>query len=101
MIGSFEERAAAWLFARRKGTFMADLLARIKIPVKILGLLLMLGLVTLGVSLYGSRTLLAADDAYSVLVGTKLPLTTKLARASRFTTQMMYSSYRVVAFPGA
>jgi methyl-accepting chemotaxis protein len=79
---------------------MADLLARIKIPVKIMGLLLMLGLITLSVSFYGSRALVNADSAYETLVDKKLPITTKLARASRYVTQMLYASYRVMAYPG-
>ena len=79
---------------------MADLLARIKIPVKIMGLLLMLGLITLGVSFYGSRALVNADGAYEQLVDKKLPIATKLARVNRFGTQMLYASYRVMAYPG-
>jgi methyl-accepting chemotaxis protein len=79
---------------------MADILARIKIPAKIMGLLLMLGLVTLAISFYGSRSLVAADADYSVLVDSKLPVTTKLARVNRLASQMLYSSYRVMAYPG-
>ncbi|WP_029935678.1 methyl-accepting chemotaxis protein [Sphingomonas sp. UNC305MFCol5.2] len=79
---------------------MVDLLARIKIPVKILGLLLMLGLITLGVSFYGSRALTKTDADYAVLVDVKLPITTKLARANRLGSQMLYASYRVMAYPG-
>jgi methyl-accepting chemotaxis protein len=79
---------------------MADLLARIKIPVKIMGLLLMLGLITLGVSFYGSRALVNADSAYEQLVDKKLPITTQLARANRNVTEMLYASYRVMAYPG-
>ncbi|WP_240700101.1 methyl-accepting chemotaxis protein [Sphingomonas gei] len=65
-----------------------------------MGLLLMLGLITLGVALYGSRSLMNADNAYALLVDKKLPITTKLARANRFGTQMLYASYRVMAYPG-
>ncbi|AQR73587.1 methyl-accepting chemotaxis protein [Sphingomonas sp. LM7] len=79
---------------------MADLLARIKIPVKIMGLLLMLGVITLSVAFYGSRALVGADAAYEQLVDKRLPITTKLARANRFVTQMLYASYRVMAYPG-
>ncbi|MDT8757098.1 methyl-accepting chemotaxis protein [Sphingomonas psychrotolerans] len=79
---------------------MADILARIKIPAKILGLLLMLGLVTLSISFYGSRSLVSADADYSILVDTKLPATTKLARVNRMASQMLYASYRVMAYPG-
>jgi methyl-accepting chemotaxis protein len=78
---------------------MADILARIKIPVKILGLLLMLGLITLGVSFYGSRALMNTDADYAVLVDTKLPITTKLARVNRLGSQMLYASYRVMTYP--
>ncbi|NIJ20780.1 methyl-accepting chemotaxis protein [Sphingomonas naasensis] len=79
---------------------MADLLARIKIPVKILGLLLMLGLITLSIAFYGARALVGADSAYEQLVDHQLPGTTKLARVNRFGTQMLYASYRVMAYPG-
>jgi methyl-accepting chemotaxis protein len=79
---------------------MADILARIKIPMKILALLLMLGLVTLGVSFYGSRALLGTAADYSVLVDKKLPITTRLARVNRFASQMLYASYRVMTYPG-
>ncbi|MCX8474515.1 MAG: methyl-accepting chemotaxis protein, partial [Sphingomonas sp.] len=66
---------------------------------KILGLLLMLGLVTLGVSFYGSRALTSTAADYSVLVDKKLPITTRLARVNRFGSQMLYASYRVMAYP--
>jgi len=79
---------------------MADLLARIKIPAKIMGLLLMLGLITLGVSFYGSRALTKTDAEYAVLVDVKLPITTKLARVNRLGSQMLYASYRAMAYPG-
>jgi len=79
---------------------MADALARIKIPVKIMGLLLMLGLITLSIAFYGSRALIGADAAYEQLVDRKLPITTKLARANRYGTEMLYASYRVMAYPG-
>ncbi|ATY32036.1 methyl-accepting chemotaxis protein [Sphingomonas psychrotolerans] len=79
---------------------MSDLLARIKISVKILSLLLMLGLVTLGVSFYGSRALVSTAADYSVLVDKKLPITTRLARVNRLASQMLYASYRVMTYPG-
>ncbi|WP_404337492.1 methyl-accepting chemotaxis protein [Sphingomonas sp. MMS12-HWE2-04] len=79
---------------------MADLLARFKIPTKIMALLLMLGVVTLVVSFYGSRVLLKSDADYSELTDVKLPIATKLARVNRFATQMLYASYRVMAYDG-
>jgi methyl-accepting chemotaxis protein len=80
---------------------MADLLARFKIFTKILALLLMLGVVTLAVAFYGSRALQNADDSYSALVEKKLPISTLLARTNRFGTQMVYSGYRAMVYPGS
>jgi len=80
---------------------MADLLARIKIPVKIMGLLLMLGVITLSIAFYGARALTSADASYEKLVDVKLPITTKRARLIRFGVDMGYSAYRTMAYPGA
>jgi methyl-accepting chemotaxis protein len=79
---------------------MKEFLGGVKIPTKIMGLLLALGLITLGIAVYGSRTLLAADASYSHLTDEKLPTTTKLARVNRFLTEMPYAAYRAVAYPG-
>ena len=79
---------------------MTDVLSRVKIPVKIMGLLLMLGLVTLSIAFYGARALVGADAAYEELVDRRLPSTTKLARINRAGTQMLQASYRVMAYPG-
>ena len=43
---------------------------------------------------------LSTDADYSVLVDTKLPTTTQLARVNRLSNQMLYASYRVMAYPG-
>jgi hypothetical protein len=75
---------------------MADLLARIKIPAKIMGLLLMLGLITLGVVLLWFARAQKTDD-YAVLVNTKLPITTN---AVNRLCRSLYASYRVMAYPG-
>jgi len=75
-------------------------LSRLKISTKILGLLLMLGLVTLSVALYGSRTLVSMNAQYNDLVDVQLPGTVKLARANRQVVEMVYAGYRALSYAG-
>jgi methyl-accepting chemotaxis protein len=77
-----------------------NMLANLKIPTKILLLLLLLGAVTVTVALWASRTLATEADANVVMVGeAKAPL--YLSRASRAGTVMIYNGYRVMTHDGA
>ncbi len=75
--------------------------ANLKIQQKIMLLLIVLGLVTIGVAWFGGDLMARSDANYSQLVDTQLPNTVRLARANRQVTQMMYSGYRTVAYDGA
>ena len=79
---------------------METILARIKIPAKIIAVLLMLGIATISVAFISSNTLKKADTDYSQLTDHKLPVTTKLARVNRHVTAMVYAGYRTLAYPG-
>jgi methyl-accepting chemotaxis protein len=78
---------------------MATILSRLKISTKIVFLLFLLGAVVLGVAVFGSRSLQQVNDRYSVLVDSKLPVTTKMARINRLSTQMVYYGYQAMAYP--
>jgi methyl-accepting chemotaxis protein len=73
----------------------------LKIATKIVGMLVMLGLVVMVVAWYGSSTLRAADADYSELTDHRLPSTTKLARVVRMAVTMDLSAYRAMAYDGA
>jgi methyl-accepting chemotaxis protein len=75
--------------------------ANLKIQLKIMLLLVVLGVVTVGVAWLGGSRMAAADASYSELVGTQLPNTIKLARVNRQISQITYSGYRVMAYDGA
>ena len=77
-----------------------QILANLKIQFKIMLMLGMLGIVTLGVSVYGSRAIISADGDYSVLVGRDMPDTAKLVRVNRLANAMMYSAYRTLVYEG-
>lgn len=79
---------------------MEQLLGRFKISSKVVALLLLLSLVVIGVAVSGVTTLRSVNSSYSVITKTKLPLTTKLVRANRQVTSMLYAGYRVLTYPG-
>ncbi|MET1755063.1 methyl-accepting chemotaxis protein [Novosphingobium sp. RD2P27] len=77
-------------------TFITDM----KIARKVAALLIMLGIVTLGLSSLSYRTINSIDSDYSALAGKTLPATTELARANRRAVEMMYAGYRAMAYEG-
>ena len=78
-------------------TFFANL----KIQLKIMLLLVVLGIVTLGVALYGGKVVSETDASYSQIVSETMPNTVKLVRANRVATEMVYAGYKVMAYDGA
>ncbi|WP_448661849.1 methyl-accepting chemotaxis protein [Sphingomonas sp. CJ20] len=80
---------------------MEQALGRVAIPVKIIAVLLLLGLVTLGVAFSGSRALSKVDSQYSELTDHRLPVTTLLARVNRLAVSMVYAGYRTMAYDGS
>jgi len=77
------------------------MMSRLGISTKIMALLIALGLLTVGVAINGSRTLLYADTRYSLLVDHKLPVTVLMARANRRIVAIPYAGYRAYAYDGA
>ncbi len=77
-------------------TFFANL----KIQLKIMLLLAVLGLVTLGVAWYGGKVVMETDASYSEIVGETMPNTVKLVRANRVATEMVYAGYKAMAYDG-
>ncbi len=77
------------------------LLSKFKISTKIVALVLMLAVLTLGVTWYGSTTLGQVNSRYTHLVADELPVTIKLARVNRRTTELAYAAYRALAYDGA
>ena len=75
--------------------------SNLKIATKIVGLLVMLGLVVMAVAWYGSNTLSRANTEYSELTDHRLPSAVKLARVVRMAATMDLSAYRAMAYDGA
>jgi len=73
----------------------------LKITTKIVGLLMMLGVVVIGVAGYGSLTLKTTNRDFSTLTEKELPNAQKLTRINRLGVQMMFDAYRVLYYPGA
>ena len=71
-----------------------------KIQLKIVLMLAVLGVVTLGVGWYGGRVAGDIDSNYSVLVNRDLPDTAKLIRVNRAVNSMMYAGYRTLVYDG-
>mgnify|MGYP005985195037 CR=1 FL=1 len=75
-------------------------LANLKIQFKIMMMLGLLGIVTLGVAWYGGSVMKTIDTGYSELTNVKLPDTAKLIRVNRLGYAMMYSGYKTLAYDG-
>ncbi|MEG3176797.1 methyl-accepting chemotaxis protein [Sphingomonas sp. RB3P16] len=75
------------------------ILQNAKISIKIVSLLLFLGAITLLIAWNGSSQLSKADTAYSGAILSQQD-TTKLVRANRNTSDMLYSSYRALVYDG-
>ncbi|AJP74400.1 HAMP domain-containing methyl-accepting chemotaxis protein [Sphingomonas hengshuiensis] len=78
-----------------------QILSNLKISVKILLLLAMLGIAMIGVGIYGMKTIGGIDNNYSTLTDVKLPDTIQIARANRKTVEMVYSGYQALVYDGA
>ncbi|PVX30916.1 methyl-accepting chemotaxis protein [Sphingomonas pokkalii] len=77
-----------------------QIFANLKIQIKIMLMLGVLGIATLGVGWYGARTSSAIDAQYSELVGVTMPDTAKLVRVNRLVNTMMYAAYRTMVYDG-
>ncbi len=75
-------------------------LDNIKIPTKIVALLLMLGAITLFIAWNGSRRILIADNANTEMVET-MANTVKLVRAARMAQQMSNAAIATLVYDGA
>jgi methyl-accepting chemotaxis protein len=79
---------------------MKQLLARVRVPVKILAVIALISLVTLIVSAISASSLNRANRDYSELTLGTLPGTTHTARLNRLLGAMAYAGYRAVAYDG-
>jgi methyl-accepting chemotaxis protein len=76
-------------------------LANLKIQFKIMTMLGLLSIVTLGVAWYGGSVMRSIDDGYSQLTDVKMPDTAKLIRVNRLGYAMMYGAYKTLAYEGS
>ncbi|SNT16406.1 MULTISPECIES: methyl-accepting chemotaxis protein [unclassified Azospirillum] len=72
-------------------------LSRFSISARILGVIILLGLLTLFVSLFASQRLTKVDDAYSDLLAGDVTATIELARANRAITAVGRQTYKLIA----
>ncbi|MDG5495716.1 methyl-accepting chemotaxis protein [Niveispirillum sp. BGYR6] len=72
-------------------------LSRFSISARILGVIILLGLLTLFVSLFASQRLTKVDDAYSDLLASDVTATIELARANRAITAVGRQTYKLIA----
>lgn len=81
---------------------MKSLLENTRIVTKIVAVLAMLGVVTIGIALMNASTMRDIDDSYSGLVTSELPATVQLVRMNRYVTEMVAAGYRATTFaPGS
>ncbi len=76
-------------------------LANLKIQFKIMMMLGLLGIVTLGVAWYGGGVMRKIDADYSQLTDVVHPDTAKLIRVNRLTQTMMYAAYKTLVYEGS
>ncbi|WP_375422137.1 HAMP domain-containing protein, partial [uncultured Sphingomonas sp.] len=76
------------------------LLERTTILPKIIGLLLMLGSVTMFMAWFGSSRMMAADTAYSILADSKAAAAFAQGRTHQRMTGMLYNAYKTVVYDG-
>ncbi|MET3725745.1 methyl-accepting chemotaxis protein [Sphingomonas trueperi] len=79
---------------------MKQLLARVRVPVKILAVIAMISFVTLVVSGIGASSLNRANRDYSELTLGTLPGAAHTSRLNRLVGSMAYAGYRAVAYDG-
>jgi len=72
-------------------------LSRFSISARILGVIILLGLLTLFVSVFASQRLMAVDDAYSELLSSDVSATVELARTNRAITAVGRQVYKLIA----
>ncbi|OSZ64940.1 methyl-accepting chemotaxis protein [Sphingomonas sp. IBVSS2] len=77
------------------------MLAKLKIPTKILALVALVAIVGMGVALFGSNALKRIDRNYSDLVVNHMPVATELARANRRASDIAYAGYRALSYDGS
>jgi methyl-accepting chemotaxis protein len=78
-----------------------NLLAKFKIPTKILALVIMIASVGFSLSLFGSNALNSITTEYSDVVETRMPVGTEMARVNRHMSDMAYAAYRALTYDGA
>jgi len=76
------------------------MLAKLKIPTKILALVIMVAAVGFILALFGSNALNQTTSQYSELVEEQMPVATQMARANRRATDIAYAGYRALAYDG-
>ena len=79
---------------------MKTMLARVRVPAKILSVIGVISLVTAIVTWLGASSLTHTNQAYSELTLSKLPSATRLARLNRLVVTIAYDGYRVMAYDG-
>jgi methyl-accepting chemotaxis protein len=72
-------------------------LSRFSISARILGVIILLGLLTLFVSVFASQRLMAVDDVYSELLSSDVSATVELARTNRAITAVGRQTYKLIA----
>lgn len=77
---------------------MKSFLENTRIATKIVAMLAMLGVVTIGIALMNASTMRGIDSRYSGLVNSELPATVQLVRMNRYATEMVQASYRAATF---
>jgi methyl-accepting chemotaxis protein len=77
------------------------MLAKFKIPTKILALVVMVAAVGFALALFGSNALNHTASQYSELVEEQMPVATQMARANRRAADIAYAGYRALAYDGA
>ncbi len=72
-------------------------LSRFSISARILGVIVLLGLLTLFVSIFASQRLIKVDDTYSELLSSDVSATIEMARANRAITAVGRQTYKLIA----
>ncbi|MQP67930.1 HAMP domain-containing protein [Niveispirillum sp. SYP-B3756] len=72
-------------------------LSRFSIAARILGVIVLLGLLTIFVSIFASQRLMKVNDAYSDLLSSDVSATVELARANRAIAAVGRQTYKLIA----
>jgi len=76
-------------------------LARFKIRTKVVALLVFMGLIGIGLALFGRYEVIQVNNGYHHLIDNRAPASTHLARVNRATSQMAYAALRANYYDGA